>query len=80
MSQREVEQAAMQLPIKDRALLAQRLLESIEQPSDAELEALWLEEIGERIKRVERGESKLTPFSEALAQAKAVITKIHARD
>lgn len=80
MSQIEVEQAALQLPIKDRAMLAQRLLESIEEPNEAELEALWLEEIGERIKRVERGESKLIPFTEALAQAKAVIAKIHARD
>lgn len=72
MSQIEVEQAALQLPIKDRAVLAQKLLESLEQPSEAELEALWSEEVVKRIKRAERGESKLIPFTEALAQAKAV--------
>jgi CMP-2-keto-3-deoxyoctulosonic acid synthetase len=75
MSQIEVEQAALQMPIKARAFLAQKLLESIEQPSEAELEQLWLIEIGERIKRVERGESKLVSFSEALQQARAVIAK-----
>jgi Putative addiction module component len=52
MSQLELEQAALQLPMKARATLAQKLLESIEQPSEAELEELWLTEIGERIKRV----------------------------
>jgi Putative addiction module component len=80
MSQLELEQAALQLPMKARATLAQKLLESIEQPSEAELEELWLDEIGERIKRVERNESKLIPVSEALRQARAVIAKTHARD
>jgi hypothetical protein len=73
MSQVEVEQAALQLPIKARAVLAQKLLESVEQPSEAELEELWLIEIGERIKRVESGESKLTSFADALHQARAVM-------
>jgi hypothetical protein len=80
MSQIELEQAALQLPMKARATLAQKLLESIEQPSEAELEELWLDEIGERIKRVERGESKLIPVNEALRQARAIIAKTHARD
>ena len=78
MSQIEVEQAALQLPMKARAFLAQKLLESLEQPSEAELEELWLSEVGERIKRVERGESKLTSFADALQQARTVIAKTHA--
>jgi hypothetical protein len=78
MSQIEVEQAALQLPIKARAFLAQKLLESLEQPNEAELEELWLAEVGERIKRVERGESKLTSFADALQKARAVIAKTHA--
>ncbi len=80
MSQIEVEQAALQLSIKDRASLAQKLLESIEQPNENELQELWLVGIGERIKRVERNEDKLIPFAQALAQAKAVIAKTNARD
>jgi hypothetical protein len=33
MSHTEVEQAALQLPVKARATLAQKLLESLEQPT-----------------------------------------------
>jgi putative addiction module component (TIGR02574 family) len=77
MSQPEVVQAALQLPVKDRAMLAQKLLESLEQPSEAELEELWLEEIGKRIERVKDGKSGLTSVREALKLARA---RIHARN
>ncbi len=72
MNRDEIEQAALQMPFKTRADLARKLLESLEQPSEAELEEVWLEEVGNRIKRVELGHSKLTPFALALQKARVI--------
>jgi putative addiction module component (TIGR02574 family) len=68
-----VKDEALELSLKERAELAKQLLESVDNPSEAELEELWLEEVGERITRVERGESRLVPLEEVLARAKAAL-------
>ena len=44
MSIDEIEATVLQLSPSDRARLAERLLESLDQPSDEENEKLWAEE------------------------------------
>jgi putative addiction module component (TIGR02574 family) len=77
MSYEEIKTSALGLTLKERATLAKELLDTVDSPSEAELEQLWLDEVGKRIERVQRGESKLIPLEEALQRAKA-LTKKHA--
>ena len=48
MNAEELETAALQLDIKSRARLAERLLHSLEDLSEAEVHQLWLEEARRR--------------------------------
>lgn len=75
MNFEEVKVSALSLSLKERATLAKELLDSVDSPSEEELEGLWLDEVGKRIERVQRGESKLVPLEEALKRAKAVIAQ-----
>lgn len=69
----EVKEQALALSPKERAKLAEQLLESLESPSESELEALWHDEIKRRIERVECGESKLYSLEEAIGQARKAV-------
>jgi putative addiction module component (TIGR02574 family) len=71
----EVKTSALNLSLKERATLAKELLDSVDSPSEEELEGLWLDEVGKRIERVQRGKSKLVPLEEALKRTKAVIAQ-----
>lgn len=46
---RELESQALQLPVRARALLARRLISSLDQESDADSERLWIEEAERRL-------------------------------
>ena len=50
---REVESKALELPQKERARLAERLISSLDQESDAEAEKLWLDEAERRLDEIE---------------------------
>jgi putative addiction module component (TIGR02574 family) len=52
---RELESKALKLPRRDRARLAQRLIISLDQRSDADAEKLWLEEAERRLGELESG-------------------------
>jgi putative addiction module component (TIGR02574 family) len=75
MSLLEMKNAALLLPFAERSELAKALLLSMEQPSPAELDALWEVEIDRRIKAVQKGEVKLIPGEEAFARARAALRK-----
>jgi len=48
MSTEELEREALKLPPRDRARLAERLLESLETLTDVENEKIWAEEAARR--------------------------------
>jgi putative addiction module component (TIGR02574 family) len=75
MSYEEVKASALGLGLKERAALAKELLDSVDNPSEKELEDLWLDEVGKRIERVQSGETKLIPFEEALKRAKTLLNR-----
>jgi putative addiction module component (TIGR02574 family) len=64
--------AASDLPENERAELAGRLLESLENDRDEGVEAAWAEEVERRVRQIDRGEVKTIPWEEVRA-------KIHAR-
>lgn len=63
-----VESEALSLSPGERAALAQRLLESLDE--DAEIEEAWAVEVERRIAEVESGAVQVIPMAEALAQVR----------
>ncbi len=52
---------ALSLPPRSRAKLAEKLLESLDDPGQREIDRLWAEEVEDRIDAYERGELKAIP-------------------
>ena len=55
---------ALSLPQKSRARLADKLLESLDEPRQREIEKLWADEVEDRIDAYERCEIKVIPGKE----------------
>ena len=62
---------ALRLPAVARAAIADSLLESLDSAVDPDAEAAWTVEIRARIERLDSGEVKTVPWSEA---RKAIIS------
>lgn len=61
MKAQTIETQALHLPIEERAKLAQRLLESLDDLSEEEAEKLWLQEARRRAREIDEGKVKLVP-------------------
>ena len=66
--------AAMELPIDERAQLAGKLLISLEEPSESEIEQLWVEEAERRLETFREGKVKGIPADEVFRRAIADIS------
>jgi hypothetical protein len=64
-SEAKLLEEALKLSPEARAALAGSLLDSLEEPPDADAEALWEAEINHRIREVERRAARMVPWSEA---------------
>ena len=70
----ELESAALDLPEHDRARLAHRLIESLEDDVAEDLDQVrrdWIAEIERRVARYRAGESSTVPATEVFAEAYA---------
>ncbi len=65
----DIEAAAMQLTLAERAKLAERLLVSLDE--DDEILASWVAEAERRGEAYERGEMEAIDFDESIARLKA---------
>jgi hypothetical protein len=74
MSIKEIEAEIKNLGLKDRATLAKWILESLDDLSEAEVEALWAEEAERRLDELEQGLVTEVPAQEALRRARAAIS------
>ena len=72
MTTTEFQQAALDLPKQQRAQLAYLLLESLDQPSEASIEQLWLHEAKRRAAEIDCGEVQLVTAQELEVQIQAV--------
>jgi putative addiction module component (TIGR02574 family) len=63
--------AALALPPSDRAALADALLDSLDSPMPAEIEAEWAKEIARRMAAYERDPSTAIPGEQVLAEMRA---------
>jgi putative addiction module component (TIGR02574 family) len=60
------------LPPREREILVDGLLESLNEPAARELDAAWEAEIERRLAAYDRGEVQAIPASEVFAKARAI--------
>ena len=68
---RDLESKALKLPPRKRARLAERLLASLDEGSDANAEALWREEAERRLDELESGKVRGIPASDVVKKARS---------
>ncbi|MGI8739749.1 MAG: addiction module protein [Gammaproteobacteria bacterium] len=73
MDSETIEREALDLPASDRAKLAQRLLLSLDDLSECELEQLWLDEAERRAHEIDQGLVQLVPAEEVSRKARALL-------
>jgi putative addiction module component (TIGR02574 family) len=69
----QIESEALELPVQDRATLAQRLLLSLEEISEPEFEQLWGEESVRRSADFDAGKSMSVSGDEVAKKARALL-------
>ena len=60
----------LSLPPRSRAKLAEKLLESLDNPRQQEIDRLWAEEVEDRIDAYEKGSLKTVPGKEVFRRLK----------
>lgn len=75
MAVEQIADEALALPSEARALLADRLVESLDPAEDGYIRQLWMREARRRIDEVRRGEVKTVAAEEAFAQIRHAITR-----
>ena len=74
MSLKELEAEIKRLDLKERAMLAKWIVESLDELSTAEIEALWVEEAEARLDELEQGLATEIPAEEALRRARMALS------
>lgn len=74
MSLEELVAEVKKLSLEDRAALAKRVVESLDELSESEIEALWVQEAECRLDELEQGLAGEVPAEEALRRARAAIS------
>ena len=73
MNTAALKQAVLQLPEQERAQLVHVLLDSLDQPSEANVEQLWLQEAERRAAEIDQGKVQLVTAEELELQVQALI-------
>lgn len=74
MDIKELEAEIKKLDLRDRATLAKLIVESLDELSEGEIEALWAEESERRLDELEQGLVSEISAEEALRRARAAIS------
>ena len=73
MSTKTLQEAALELPPDERAELAQKLLLSLDDPSEDELAEAWLSEAKRRAGELERGDVQPIDAEEIRRKARSLL-------
>jgi putative addiction module component (TIGR02574 family) len=74
MGLEKIEAEIKKLDLKDRAALAKWIVGSLDELSEAEVEALWAEEAERRLDEMEQGKVTEIPAKDAIRRARAAIS------
>ncbi|MEO7328044.1 MAG: addiction module protein [Minicystis sp.] len=75
MSRDAVLAQALQLSPEERADVAKRLIASLDEPADGDVEAAWLAEVERRLQDVDRGTAKFEPWEVVRARIASRLRK-----
>ena len=67
-----IEQSALSLPIQDRAHLVHLLLDSLDEPTDANIQQIWLKESQKRANEIDFGKVTLVSGDDLNNQVQAL--------
>ena len=70
MTEKNIEKKVLELNVKSRAKLANKLLSSLEELSEKEIEKLWGEESIRRDEEISSGKIKLKPVEEVITASR----------
>jgi putative addiction module component (TIGR02574 family) len=70
---REVESRALRLPRRERARLAQRLISSLDQKADPDVDRLWLQEAERRLRELKGGRVAGIPAEKVVRKARSTL-------
>ena len=70
MTIKQIEKQLLELDARSRAKLAEKLLQSLDELSEAENEQLWAEEALRRHRELAGGKAKTRPANETLQEAR----------
>ena len=70
---REVESRALRLPRRERARLAQRLIVSLDQDVNADVDKLWLQEAERRLRELKSGKVSGIPASRVVRKVRSAL-------
>jgi putative addiction module component (TIGR02574 family) len=73
MNARMIEKEALDLPVDKRAKLAERLLESLDELTEAEIEKLWLREAARRDAEIDEGKARVVTSEELERRVRALL-------
>jgi len=73
MNPATIEQEALHLPALERAKLAHKLLLSLDDMSEPEIEEAWLDEAERRAAEIDQGLVQLIPAEEVSRKARALL-------
>lgn len=74
MTIKEIEAEIKKLDLKDRSALAKRIVESLDELTEAEIEKLWAEEAERRLDELEQGQIAEIPADDVFCRARDVIS------
>ena len=72
---KEIEQELLSLPQRARAELAHRLIVSLDEGKDDDVDAYWRDELDRRQREIENGTAELIPAEEVMRRARAALKK-----
>lgn len=76
MTLEQIALEALGLPVKHRAILAEKLLLSLEEDADSDVEEKWMKEVERRWQEIQYGTAVCIPAEEVLQRLRAGLTKV----
>jgi len=71
MKTEEIEKAALQLSIRERATLSFKLLESLDSEDTSDIDEVWQKEVEERYEQIRSGKAKTKKADLVINEAKS---------
>ena len=73
MTLRVLEKEVLQLPARSRVRLAERMIESVDDYADPEVEAAWSSEIERRVEEIQSGSERGIPAAQVMKDARRAL-------